>query len=161
MVVIASALSASFAASRDRQWPPNVSRSTRRYGFKKPWRDGTHAVVLEPLDLIGRLSAIVPPPRWHLIRYHGLFAGNASERAEVVPKKQLARSVQLPLLADAKPLKKPSAEPSRHPWAWLIMRVFAADVSTCERAGCGGRMRIVQIATKQRDIAQQGFDFDA
>ena len=82
-----------------------------------------------------------------------MLAGNASERAEVVPNKQLARSVQLPLPTDAKPPKKPS-EPSRHPWAWLLRRVFAADVSTCERAGCGGRMRIVQIATKQTDIAR-------
>ncbi len=54
-----------------------------RYGLKKAWKDGTHAVVLEPLDLIARLAAIVPPPRWHLVRYHGVLAANATERAEV------------------------------------------------------------------------------
>jgi hypothetical protein len=27
------------------------------YRFERAWRDGTHAVVLEPLDLIARLVA--------------------------------------------------------------------------------------------------------
>jgi len=35
------------------------------YRFKKPWRDGTHAVVLSPQDFIARLCALVPPPRFH------------------------------------------------------------------------------------------------
>jgi hypothetical protein len=37
--------------------------------FKKPWRDGTRALVLEPDDLIARLVAAVPPPRFHTLRY--------------------------------------------------------------------------------------------
>ncbi|MBK7583385.1 MAG: transposase [Myxococcales bacterium] len=34
--------------------------------FKKVWRDGTRALVLEPHDLIARLVAAVPPPRFHM-----------------------------------------------------------------------------------------------
>jgi hypothetical protein len=134
-----------------------------RYGFKKAWKDGTHAVVLEPLDFIARLAAIVPPPRWHLIRYQGVLAANASERAKVVLAKapQPTHQLCLPLSSaelstpDPKPQK---AEPSRHPWSWLLMRVFNADVTTCERAGCGGRMRIVEIATERHDIERVLFD---
>ena len=139
-----------------------------RYGFKRACKDGTHAVVLEPLDLIGRLCAIIPPPRWHLIRYHGVLAANATERPEVVPVKKPAApasGVQLPLPlslstggAPTPPEKPRTAEPSRHPWAWLLMRVFGADVTTCERKGCGGRMRIVEIATEQADISRVMFD---
>ncbi len=33
---------------------------------------------------------------------------------------------------------------SRHPWAWLLSRVFAADVMTCPR--CRGAMRLVKLA---------------
>ncbi|MBE7481610.1 MAG: transposase [Polyangiaceae bacterium] len=33
------------------------------------WRDGTRALVFEPADLIPRLVAAVPPPRFHLLRY--------------------------------------------------------------------------------------------
>ncbi|HVY49306.1 MAG TPA: transposase [Minicystis sp.] len=32
------------------------------YTMKKPWRDGTRAVVMTPMDLIARLVAMVPPP---------------------------------------------------------------------------------------------------
>jgi len=43
-----------------------------RYSLKKPWRDGTVALVLEPLDLLARVCALIPPPRFHMVRYHGL-----------------------------------------------------------------------------------------
>ena len=33
-----------------------------RYRFKAPWKDGTHAVLLDPLDFISRLCALIPPP---------------------------------------------------------------------------------------------------
>jgi hypothetical protein len=42
--------------------------------FKTPYRDGTTHLVLEPLDLMARLAARVPPPRRHLTRYHGVVA---------------------------------------------------------------------------------------
>jgi hypothetical protein len=32
------------------------------YEMKWVWRDGTHAIVLQPLDLIARLCAMIPPP---------------------------------------------------------------------------------------------------
>ena len=32
-----------------------------RYQLKTPYRDGTTHIVLEPLDLMGRLAALVPP----------------------------------------------------------------------------------------------------
>jgi hypothetical protein len=34
-----------------------------RYQLKTPYRDGTTHIVLEPLDLMARLAALVPPPR--------------------------------------------------------------------------------------------------
>ncbi len=42
--------------------------------LKHPFRDGTTHVVFEPLDFIARLASLVPRPRAHLVRYHGLFA---------------------------------------------------------------------------------------
>jgi len=48
-----------------------------RYMLKKPWKDGTVALVLEPLDLIARVCALVPPPRLHMVRYHGVRSSHA------------------------------------------------------------------------------------
>ncbi len=55
-----------------------------RVRFKSAWKNGTHAVLLGPLDFISRLCALIPPPRFHMLRYHGVLAGNARERAEVI-----------------------------------------------------------------------------
>lgn len=124
-----------------------------RLAFKAPWKDGTHAVLLDPLDLIARLAALVPPPRFHLLRYHGVLASHAAARAEVVPGRAPATPLsQLPLLSpDDEP---PLAPPTRHPWAWLLKRVFDVEVTTCPLEGCGGRMKIVEIATRPDDIAR-------
>jgi hypothetical protein len=55
-----------------------------RYTMKKPWRDGTLCLVFDPEDLLARLCAMVPPPRWHLIRFHGVLSAHASLRSEVI-----------------------------------------------------------------------------
>jgi hypothetical protein len=44
------------------------------YRLKHRWRDGTTHVVFEPQELVEKLAALVPPPRFHLVRYHGLCA---------------------------------------------------------------------------------------
>ncbi len=43
---------------------------------------------------------------------------------------------------------------SRHPWPWLLKRVFAVDIEACPVPGCGGRMRLVEIATEPDGIAR-------
>ncbi len=55
------------------------------YRLKHRWRDGTTHVVFEPQELVERLAALIPPPRFHGARYHGVFAPCARERARVVP----------------------------------------------------------------------------
>jgi hypothetical protein len=44
-----------------------------RYRFKTPWRNGTTHAVFEPLEFIEKLCALVPTPRAHTVRYHGLL----------------------------------------------------------------------------------------
>ncbi len=41
---------------------------------------------------------------------------------------------------------------SRHPWAYLLQRVFAADVMTCSL--CRGAMRLVKIASTAEEVAR-------
>ena len=51
-----------------------------RYRMKRTFSDGTRELLLEPLELLRRLCALVPPPRAHVTRYHGVFAPNARGR---------------------------------------------------------------------------------
>jgi len=55
------------------------------YRLKHRWRDGTTHVVFEPGELEEKLAALVPPPRFHLVRYHGVLGPCASQRARVIP----------------------------------------------------------------------------
>jgi hypothetical protein len=54
------------------------------YRLRHRWRDGTTHVVFDPLDLVARLAALVPPPRANLVRYFGILAPCASWRDVVV-----------------------------------------------------------------------------
>ena len=53
--------------------------------LKSPWRDGTTHIVMSPLQFMQRLAALVPRPRLHLIRFHGVLAPHAKLRAQIVP----------------------------------------------------------------------------
>jgi hypothetical protein len=55
------------------------------YRLKHRWRDGTTHVVFTPQELVEKLAALVPPPRFHLVRYHGVLGPCASERDRIVP----------------------------------------------------------------------------
>jgi hypothetical protein len=115
------------------------------YRLKRRWRDGTTHVIFEPPELIEKLAALVPAPRFNLIRYNGVLAPSASWRPHVIPaspepsddfnshpgctakKQQLQNNVV--------------CRPRRYAWAELLKRVFSVDVLKCDR--CGGRMRIL------------------
>lgn len=56
------------------------------YQYKKPFRDGSTHVVLEPLDFIARLAALAPRPRLNLTRFHGVFAPNVRRRQRIVQR---------------------------------------------------------------------------
>jgi len=55
-----------------------------RYELKKAWRDGTRLVTLDPYELIARICAMVPPSRFHMVRFHGVLAPNSALREQVV-----------------------------------------------------------------------------
>jgi hypothetical protein len=53
--------------------------------LKTRWRDGTNHILMERSELIDRLVPLIPPPRAHQVRYHGILAPCASRRDRVVP----------------------------------------------------------------------------
>jgi hypothetical protein len=42
------------------------------YRMKRRLGDGREVLILEPRELLRRLATLVPPPRAHLVRYHGV-----------------------------------------------------------------------------------------
>jgi hypothetical protein len=119
------------------------------YRMKSPWQDGTTAITMDPLAFIARLCALIPPPRFHMVRYHGCLAPHSKLRSLVVPRAQGADNTDieddllegqlsllpLPLIDHA-----PSKSQSRYSWAQLLKRVFKIDIENCPH--CQGHLRI-------------------
>jgi hypothetical protein len=109
-----------------------------RYALKTPYRDGTTHVVFEPLDFIARLAALVPKPRVNLTRFHGVFAPNSKQRAQVTPAKRGKGSK--PKVTDAEP-QTPAEQRASMTWAQRLKRVFNIDIETCMQ--CGGPVKVI------------------
>lgn len=125
--------------------------------FKQAWRDGTTHIVFTPQELIEKPIPLIPRPRCHLVRYHGILGPAAKDRDKVVP------TPPAPSAPDAASTEAPSADRvdtggsrdiditkiprvSRLPWAVLLKRVFMTDALTCPK--CQGRMKILAATTK-------------
>jgi hypothetical protein len=97
-------------------------------------------LVFEPQEFLARLAALIPPPRAHELRFHGILAPSAGWRDHVVPAQ--AHSADGSGDTDACPQRSRRAPAStRIAWSELIRRVFAADALLCPR--CGSRTRIM------------------
>ncbi len=127
--------------------------------------DATRAIVLDPLDFNARLCALVPPPYFNFIRFHGVFPPNALLRPRVVlgsgntAGNTSAEPRQLQLftldnyrrLLGARPANDaPRASPGRRASAELLRRTSAVDVTVCPC--CSARMRLLEMATTEAEI---------
>jgi hypothetical protein len=79
---------------------------------------------------MARLAALVPRPKAHLVRYHGLFAPNVRERAGIV------------------------ANACTTPMSWMarLKRLFAVDLRRCPH--CGGQLQVIGAITDPGVIAR-------
>ena len=118
-----------------------------RIGLKKAFADGTIAVDLDPLSLLSRLRASVPPPRFHTVRYAGVLGSASKLRSRLAPKR--AATASAPCLEDVADV--PRRCPYR-PWAELLKRTFGFDVLACPR--CDGRMRLLAMVTDPKSVAR-------
>ena len=128
------------------------------------------------MEFMARLAALVPPPRFPLVRYHGVFAPHSPWRAVVVPgprrphHRDDAQRVGCGhdgiVVADGDhvegnlPVRPPSAGVAAvqqialttWDWATLLKRVWGFDALTC--TGCGGRMRFIAVI-KDRAVIER------
>jgi Putative transposase len=63
-----------------------LPRGLVAYRIKKVGAGRAKHRVMTPLELLARLAALVPPPRYPLVRYHGVLAPRSAWRREVVPR---------------------------------------------------------------------------
>jgi len=59
--------------------------------LKTEWADGTTHLLFSPTEFIEKLSALIPPPRSHLVRWGGVFAPNSPYRKEITQNNVILR----------------------------------------------------------------------
>ncbi len=143
-----------------------------RYRYKRSAPSGAMEFVCEPVEFLTKLVALLPPPRKHLTRYHGVFAPSHAWRSRIVPvipdANALGRDSSLSLADEQGEVASSIAsemgskdeaeagstmpEPAsvltrRLDWATLVMRVFDIDVLECPK--CQERMRVLAYMTEQ------------
>ncbi len=109
------------------------------YELKTPYKNGTTHVVFEPLDFIARLAALVPKPRFHLTRYHGVFAPNSKHRGMVTGDGKAEAPSAAAATTDS-PLESKERRTAMS-WAMRLKRVFNIDITVCRH--CFGKVRII------------------
>jgi hypothetical protein len=115
---------------------------TISYKLKHPYSDGTTHVVFSPMELLEKLVALIPRPRAHLVRYHGVLAPNSHIRPKVIRQSERKPSEALNLI--------PGSREKRISWAKLLRRVFDVDVTVCPI--CSGNMKILSAILKRENI---------
>jgi hypothetical protein len=102
-----------------------------RYQLKTPYRDGTTHIFFNPIDFIGKLAALIPPPRLNLTRFYGVFAPNSNLRAQVTASQRGKNSPKLINKKDSQSDKPYHARSMS--WAQRLKRVFNIDITECEK----------------------------
>jgi hypothetical protein len=142
------------------------------YRLPEPDMHGREVLRLTPLELLERLARLVPPPRIHRHRYHGVLAPNARLRPTVVsigrPETDASPAdVEPPPSPDpashsvappghaqkpaptgtlaATPRSRSSRMPSRMLWAQLLARIYEVLPLLCPV--CSGEMKIISFIT--------------
>lgn len=54
--------------------------------LRRPWHDGTRAILFEPLELLEKLTALVARPRVNLLLYYGILGPAARARREALAR---------------------------------------------------------------------------
>ena len=130
---------------------------------RKSTRAGANGVVeLTPFEFLDRLADLVPPPRKHRHRYHGVFAANHKLRPAVtslaignVGKRQEAGAgghagnTHATGCCDTQ-AKPGSHDTSRIAWAKLMARV--GEEFPLECPACGGDIRLIAFITEPGPI---------
>jgi hypothetical protein len=115
------------------------------YQFRRPWSDGSTALLLDPLELLERLAVLVPAPRRPLLAYHGLLAPNAAWRAAIVREAASGDAERAPTSSAEQP-----PVPGQPSWATLLRRVFSLEILVCPR--CGGPRQILGAVTEPHAV---------
>jgi len=135
------------------------------YRLRRPYYTGQTELVLEPVDFLRKLAALVPPRRQNQVRFYGLLAPQAHDRERfellmpLPPSGADDRVGEGDGDTDTDPddtgisTENDAGGPraaTRQNWATLLRRVFRRDALVCP--SCQGPRRILAAVTEREPI---------
>jgi len=90
------------------------------YRQKKQWRDGTSHIIFQPLELMERLAALIPAPRFNMIRYSEVLAPSAAWRRRIIPQEAVSETITARSEEKTETEKGSLPRPRRYAWAELL-----------------------------------------
>ena len=100
----------------------------------RPWQNKTEPVFFDQLEFLIKMIPLVPRPRSKTVRFHGVYAPNATLRDEVLPKVKVA---------DPESSSESSASSNRSrrmSWVEMLKRDYGVDLSRCPH--CSSETRV-------------------
>jgi len=123
-------------ASENLKWNHNILV----YRLPKVYPDGLSSIQLTPIELLDRISIIMPPPKCHLHHYHGVFAPNAPLRKQITAHANKLMEEHVP----HSPQDEKSTKKRSYSWAKLLARIYEVFPLICS---CGEAMKIISFIT--------------
>ena len=116
--------------------------------------EASGVVELSPFEFLDRLAALIPPPRKHRHRYHGVFAPNHPLRPAVTSLAigNVGTQREATGRTDSTAEQPRHHDTSRIAWAQLLARVGEAFPLACP--SCGGDIRLISFITQPETIRQ-------
>jgi len=147
------------------------------YRLKTRWRDGTTHVLMERHELLERLAPLIPPPRAHQVRYHGVLAPCASGRSRVVPSTEgqqksfaigndrrslsLTTEVETPIRTGPRDRGVASAESADDTVRLVPDRIFIDWIDVTQAASARKEEPVLQRRVPWAELLRRVFEVDA
>lgn len=132
------------------------------YNLKNGYDGATH-ILLSPMELLEKLSGIIPPPHRHQVTYYGCLSSRSSLRSLIIlqgerlKKDETLFGTEAPVVErrpDEEKKCDDGAEKSKDShyidWAMLLKKVFEIDIAICPK--CQGRLRIISVINEKTII---------
>jgi hypothetical protein len=115
-------------------------KNTVTLTLKRAFDDGTTKLVMSPHTFIEKITAIIPPPKFHLVTWHGVFACNSSLKniVRLKPKEKKGFCFD-----------EEGKKTKNYTWSKMLSRVFQIDVLKCP---CGGELKPIAAIFEQAQI---------
>jgi hypothetical protein len=121
--------------------------------LKTAWSDGTSHLLFTKEEFLEKLTALIPPPRSHLVKWSGIFSPNSPVRPLIVLNPKIKKGFQFKGEDEKSKVKNPA-------WSKMLAKVFKIDVTLCDH--CQGKLRLKAAINDQESIIRylkhQGID---